>query len=144
MLQADPLEHLECAAPLLRRGHAKHFEHECDVLEDGARGNQLEVLEDEPDAAPIFLDVAARQFREVVVVDVDLALARFFLDEKKTQQRRLACAARTGEEHELTLVDRERQILQRVQTAAVKFREVVRLDHAACAPGAKGLTCSVG
>ena len=77
-------------------------------------------------------------------VDEDLALGRPVLYEQQPQQRGLAGAARTGKEDELTLVDVERQILQRVQTATVKFREVVRLDHAACAPGAKGVTCSVG
>src|ERR1041385_6485723 len=51
MLQADPLQHLERAAALLRRGDAEHFEHECDILEDVARGNQLKVQKDEADAA---------------------------------------------------------------------------------------------
>ena len=59
MLKADPLEDLKRPASLLRRRNAEHFEHERDVLEHGARGNELEVLEDESDAATILLDVAA-------------------------------------------------------------------------------------
>jgi len=144
VLEAHPLEDLVRAAPLLVRRHPEDFEHERDVLEDGAGWNQLEVLEDEPDAAAVLLDVAARERGEVVPVDGDLAFARFLLAEEQAQQRRFARAARTSEEDEFTLVDVERQVLQRVQTATVKFREVVRLDHAACAPGPKGLTCSIG
>ena len=141
MLQADPLQHLKCAAALLRRWDAEHFQHKGDVLEYGARRNQLEVLKDETDAASIFLDVVARQRRQIVTVDGDAAFARLFLTEKKTKQRGLAGAAWTGEKNELALVDVQRQIAQRVQTTTVKFREMLRLDHAACAPGAKGLLC---
>src|SRR6185369_11682182 len=51
VLQSNPLEHLKGASPLLPARHAEHFEYECDVFKHGARRNQLEVLEDEPDAA---------------------------------------------------------------------------------------------
>ena len=83
-------------------------------------------------------------FGEVVAVDEDVAFARLLLHEEQAQQRRLAGTARAGQKDEFALVDGERQVPQRVQAAAVKFREVVRLDHAACAPGAKGVTCEVG
>ena len=108
MLQPDPLEDLKRAAPLLRGGHAEHLEDEGDVLEYRPRGDEFEVLEDEADAAAIFLDVAARQRGEVVAVDEDLALARLLLTEEQTEQRRLAGAARAGEENEFAFDDGER------------------------------------
>ena len=63
MLEAHPFEHLETAAPLLRRRHAEHFEDERDVLEDRARRNELEVLEDESNPPPVFLDLAATELQ---------------------------------------------------------------------------------
>src|ERR671923_21127 len=75
MLQADPLQHLERAAALLRDRHAEHFGNEGDVLEHRARRNQLEILEDETDAAPVFLDLPAREAFEVIAVDDQLAFA---------------------------------------------------------------------
>ena len=56
VLESHPLEDLERAPPLLRRWNAEDFEHERDVLENGPRRNELEVLEDEPNPAPIFLE----------------------------------------------------------------------------------------
>ena len=67
MLEANPFQHLKCLASLLRVWNAKHFGYERDVLEDSTRGNQLEVLEDEPDAAAIFLNLAARQLGQIAV-----------------------------------------------------------------------------
>ena len=58
VLQAHPLQDLERAASLLRGRHAEDLGHERDVLEHRAARNQLEVLEDEPDAAAVFLDLA--------------------------------------------------------------------------------------
>src|SRR5262245_19080100 len=139
MLQAHPLEHLKGAATLLSRRHTEHFQDEGDVFKHGTRRDQFEVLEDEPDAAAVLLDVAAGELREVVAVDQQLALRRTLLHEKKTKERRFAGPARSGEKHELAFIDCEGKILQRVQTATVEFREMLRLDHAACAPGAKGL-----
>ena len=94
------------------------------------RRNQLEVLEDEPDAAAIFLDLAARERGEVVAVDEDLAFARALLHEQEAEEA-WTCRRRSGRSGKRTrLLDRERQIAQRVQAAAVEFREVARLDHA--------------
>ena len=58
VLQPDPLQHLKRAPPLLRGRHAEHLGHERDVLEHRAARNQLEVLEDEADAAAVFLNLA--------------------------------------------------------------------------------------
>ena len=98
-------------------GNAQHFGHERDVLENGSRRNQLEVLEDEPDAAAVFLDLAALSSfeRSCPLTKMSPSLG-CLLREEQAQERRLARTARAGEEHELAFADRERQVLQRVQT----------------------------
>src|SRR5262249_15491911 len=48
-------------------------------------------------------------------------------------------AARTRQKDELAFLHGQGEILQRVQTAAIEFREMARLDHAACAPVANVL-----
>src|SRR4030095_8870048 len=47
------------------------------------------------------------------------------------QQRRLPGAARARQEDEVSLVDLERQILEGVDAAAVRLRDVLRFDHPA-------------
>ena len=75
VLQPDPLQDLERAALLLRRRHAEHARDERDVLEDRLGGQQLEVLEDEPERAAVGLHLARRQGREVAAADDQLPLA---------------------------------------------------------------------
>ena len=74
-----------------------------------------------------------------MAVDEQLALGRTLLNQQQTEERRFAGAARPRQKNELAFFNCEGKILQCVQTATVEFREVLRLDHAACAPGAKGL-----
>ncbi len=129
MLQANPLEDLECAAPLLCGRDTEHFRHERDVLEDGAARNQLEVLEDETDTAAIFLDLATIECGQVLAVDKDLALTRSLLQEQQPEKRRFAGTARAGQKDEFSFLNGERQVTQSVQAAAIDLREVMRLDH---------------
>ncbi len=57
------------------------------------------------------------------------------LPEQQAQQRRLAGAARPGEEHELSLVDAQRQLAQGVHAAAVHLRDLLGFDHAVSLSG---------
>jgi len=77
--------------------------------------------------------------REIAAVDENLAFTRPLLQQQQAEEGRLPGAAWTREKHELALADSQREVAKRVQTATVKFREMMRLDHAACAPGAKGV-----
>jgi hypothetical protein len=61
-----------------------------------------------------------------------------FLQQEQAEERRLAGAARPGEEDEFGLVDGERQVAKRVQPAAVELREVMRFNHADISGGRSG------
>ena len=131
MLQADPLQHLIGAPPLLLDRRAEHAQREADVLEHRLGRHQLEVLEDEADGAAIRLHLAPRHAHEIAAVDDGDAFGRPLLQQQQAQQRALARAARAGQKHELALADREREIAQRVQATAVCLAEPVGFDHAA-------------
>ena len=133
MLQADPLQHLERLALLLRRRHAEHARHERDVLEHGLVRDQLEVLEHEAERAAVGLHLARRQRREIAAADDEPPFGRQLLAEQQPQQRRLAGAARAGQEHELAFVDAQRQLAQRVHAAAVQLRELAAASITRCA-----------
>ena len=66
VLQPDPLQHLKRLALLRRDGRAEHARHDRDVLEHGLSRDQLEILEDEPDAAAVRLHLPRRQPREIL------------------------------------------------------------------------------
>src|SRR5919197_2140742 len=105
VLQADPLEHLERAALLLRGRHAEHARHERDVLEYGLGGQQLEVLEYETNRAAVGLNLALRELREIAAADDQPARGGDIASQQQPEQRRLARAARPRQENELALVD---------------------------------------
>ena len=66
-------------------GDAEHLRHERDVLEDRARENQLEILEHEPDAATVFLDLSAGELRQVAAVNEDFAFTRALLEQQEAK-----------------------------------------------------------
>ena len=148
VLQPHPLQHLKRLALLRRDRRAEHARHDRDVFEHGLSRNQLEVLEDEPDAAAVGLHLPRRQPREILSGHRDRAVARQALAQQQAQERRLAGAARAGEEDELPLLDLDGQIAQRVDAAAVKFREVMRFINREMfycrAPGASSSFTSFG
>src|SRR5262249_55778465 len=115
VLKAHQFQDVKCAAPLLHLTNAQPFTHKRNVLEDGTRRNELEVLENEADPAAVFLNLASGQQRQIVAVDEDLALARAFLQEQQSEKGGLARAARAGQKDELAFVDGQREVLQRVQ-----------------------------
>ena len=63
------------AGRICRRGVPVTSRAKRDVLADGLRRQQLEVLEDDPDLAPDLGDLPARQAGEILAVEDDLALA---------------------------------------------------------------------
>ena len=108
---------------------SEHARNERDVLEHGLRLDQLEVLEHEADGAAVVLHLARRHLRQVAAVDDEAAFGRQLLPEQQTQERALAGAARAGQEHELAPADREVEIAQREQAAAVRLRQALGFNH---------------
>ena len=66
--------------------------------------------------------------------DLESAFARQFGAQQQAKKCRFARAAWAGEENKIAFVDGQRQIVQRIDAAAVELREVIGLYHAACAP----------
>src|SRR5262249_56768690 len=130
VLQADPLQHLERPALLLRRRHAEHPRHERDVLEHGLVRQELEILEPQAGGTPVALDLTRRRLRQLASADDQPPVGGRVLAEEQPQQRGLPRAARPGEEDEFPLVDPERQIAEGVDAAAVHLGDALRFDHA--------------
>ena len=129
MLKADPLENLIRSTALLLDGRSQHSQRETDVLENRFCGNELEVLEDEPDSASIRLNLATGQPREIAAVYDSDAFGGPLLQEQQSKQCALSGAARASEKDELASVDRQRQIAKRIEAATVGFAKPVSLDH---------------
>src|SRR5262249_15297059 len=66
---------------------------------------------------------------DVPAVDDDLSLRRQLVPEEQAEERRLSRARRAGQEDELALRDRERDVGERVPVAAVFLRKVEDLDQ---------------
>ena len=79
--------------------------------------------------AAIGLSFVAREVGQVAAGDDDLAFGRTLLEQQQAKQRALAGAARAGQEDELTLLDRDAEILQSIHAAAVRLRQRLRFDH---------------
>src|SRR6185295_2449305 len=94
--------------------HAEHLHDERDVLEDREARNQAEVLEDEPERSAVVLDLMAGQIAEATAVDLENSFARQVLPEQQPQEGRLPGPTRAGQKEELALVDRQRQVVERV------------------------------
>lgn len=98
--------------------HAGYFERQRDVSEHGARGQQVEVLEDHADGA-----AKAAQRRLVEPADIDavnqhLAARRLFEPVDQSDQRRLASAGAADDAGDRTTVDGQRDLVERSEGAA--------------------------
>ena len=129
VLKADPLQHLERLALLLRERHAEDPRHQRDVLDHRLARQQLEVLEDEAERAAVRLDLAGRERGEVAAADNQLAFRRHVLPQQQPEQRGLAGAARPGEEHELAFVDAQGEVAQRIDATPVQLGDPLGFDH---------------
>src|SRR4051812_43698158 len=121
MLQAHPLEHLERVALLHRRRHAEHAHDESDVLEDGEAGDQTEVLEDEAERSSVALDLVRGEVDQVAAADLQDTFARQLFAKQEAEEGRLPRPARASEEEELAFIDRQRQVVQRVDATTVEL-----------------------
>ena len=107
VLQPDPLQHLERLALLLR--DAARRARACTnatFSNTVMRGISLKSWKTKPTRAPVRLHLRRRRAsRRSRPPTVELALARQLLAQQQAQERRLAGAARAGQEDELALVD---------------------------------------
>src|ERR671917_2276828 len=124
--EVEDLGHLRAdrAPPLARDLHRVGH-----VLGGGLVRQQLEVLEDRPDVAPVARDLAPRDGREPGPLDVDSACGGFDLLEDKAHHRGLARAARSDQEDELSVLYLQVHLLERDRVFGVQLRDVVESDH---------------
>jgi hypothetical protein len=98
---------------------------ERDVLPDGLRWQELEVLEDDPDLAPHLGHLPPPEPGDILPVEDDLATGRQLVPDQQLDERRLARTRRTDEEHEVALGDDEVDIAQGQLAVGVRLRDVV-------------------
>src|SRR4029079_19760842 len=104
------------AAGLFRR--AGHHHWQLDVLERGDARNEVEELEDEPDALePVRLQRALVHRGEILAVDEDRSRRGTIDAAEQVQQRRLAAAARSHDRDRGSLGHVPRAVAQRVHVA---------------------------
>ena len=130
VLQADPFQHLKGLALLCSERQAKHAHDECDVLKHSESRNQAEVLKNESNRSAVGLHLRSAEIAEVAAADLQQTLGWQLLPEQQAKQRGLTRAARPCEKQKFTLVDRQREVAQRIDAAPVHLREVRALDHA--------------
>ena len=87
---------------------------------------RLELRRDEADPAAEVERAGVRPEPE----PLDPSRRRLLVAGEEPEERRLPRPAGSGEEDEFGLVDGEREVAKRVQTATVELREVMRFNHA--------------
>ena len=130
--QAQDVRHL--GADLLARA-AGDLQRIGDVVVHGAVGQQLEVLEDDPEVAPEERDLLARDLGQVAPGDADRPGRRLELLDEQAHDGRLARPRRADEEDELAAPDRERGVVE-THPVVVALADAAELDDRRC-----GRTC---
>src|SRR5712692_543886 len=110
--QPDGLERGEGLGSDVPAWRAEHAQDESHVLEDGAPGQQLGVLEDNADGAPQLGDLGPPERGHVEVRDLDLAFGGQLVAVEEAEQGGLARSAGAGEDGEIALVNAERAVAQ--------------------------------
>ena len=108
---------------------ADHFEREGDVLERGAIGEELEILENGADLPAQERDVVARDGSQVDAVDEDQSIGRRLLAGQQTQERGLAGACRPDDGNELAILDGEVDLVEGNEIIFVDRGNVSELYH---------------
>ena len=121
---------------LRARTHAGQFQRQRDVVGDGFRGEQVEVLEDHSDALAELPQAVGIQRGDVFAVDQDASAAGFFEAVDQAQQGALAGAGVADQTEDLAALDAQVGGLQGRDFAAcalagdaVCLVDLVKLDH---------------
>src|SRR5258708_2232869 len=109
-------------------------EREGDVLRDGLRRQELEVLEHHADQAAKGRGLRAAEPRAVPVVGDHPAGRRQLLAEKEADERRRGGGRRSDEECEVALIDREVHIAERGGAVGVALADVFQTDQIRSVP----------
>ncbi len=114
----------------LVRGGAVEEHRETDVFQDGHRRQEVEHLEDRPDAAaPVRVPLPLRERRQIAPVHQHRARGGAVERPEEVQQGRLAAAGGPHQRHEGPGLDLERDPVQRVRAGeAVPLPELSRHD----------------
>ena len=110
---------------------ARDLERVGDVLVDRAVRQQLVVLEDHAEVAPVVRDAGARDLRHVAPGDADLARGRIGLLDQQPHRRRLAGAGLSDQEDELAREDVEADPVDGDVGRAVALLDVAEGDDRA-------------
>jgi len=135
-LPAQETHLIECRAHApadLPRAGARDDQRQGHVVEYVAIEQQLVILEDHADVAPVTGYATPPHLREILVVHDD-APAGGTLDQRdQLQERALACAGMARDEDHLAIVHVQRESLQRVVTA-VALGDILQVNHRAASP----------
>ena len=123
VLQPEQPRDVLDAALDLRLRRLAHLQAVAEVLRDGHVRVEGVVLEDHRDVA-----VAGRQARNLAVADPDLPLGHHLEPGDHPQQCRLAAAGRADEDHELTALDRQIDVVDRAHVAVVDLPHPLESD----------------
>ena len=107
-------------------GMAGHFQRERDVLPDCLGGQELEILEDDPDLAAHPGHLATWQAGQVLGVQDDLPAGGHFIPDQQLDERRLAGSGRSHEEHEVALGDDQIHVAQGDLAVGILLHHVVQ------------------
>ncbi len=118
----------------LRMPQAVDHQGERNVVEDGSVQQQLWVLEDDADLAPIPGDLASPDSAQILAADDDLSPRTSFHERNETQQRGFAGAGVSGEKNHLTCSDVQLNVTQRLPSTRVSLAHAVELNHVPSVP----------
>src|SRR5260221_9651831 len=127
--QPHRLQRLAAPHPDDRARLALDAERERHVLVDGELGQQLEVLEDQADLAPVVRQVAPLHASQLLAVHQDLALGGLILPDQQADQARLAGARGADQKEEVTLRHHERDVAQGFGAVRVLLPDVLEADE---------------
>ena len=95
------------------------------VAQHGGATDEVELLEDHPDAPADPAQLASPRARDVRAFKDDTAACRFHEAVDAAQQRRLARAGKTDQHDELTVLDVKRDVVDRARAARVDLDQVL-------------------
>src|SRR5271157_3081844 len=138
VLESDLLEDRERAGARFPGGGADDVQGQLHVFLDRAAREQFEVLEHHADPAAKRGNRRLTCAPDVAAEDQDLPVAGALRGEDEPQQGCLPGPAWTGQKHELTLADLERDVVQSPRAGEIGFGDVVE-PYERCVAAAGGL-----
>jgi len=130
--EADGFEARERQRRDLAPGRAEHPEHEGDVVEHGPAGEELGVLENDPDGPAQVGDLPSAETDHVDPRDLDLPVRGHLVPVEEPEESGLAGPAPPAQNGELGLVDSERDVGESLDSGrpiAIDLRHALKPYH---------------